>query len=84
MGWIVDHLVTVYRLLMLFRVERHARMINSINLNGVGKKRARPVLGQDPEIHLDGLRKTTELSVMIVVDSANIRTVRNKALIVSD
>ena len=81
---IADHLVTLYRLNLLFSVERHARMINSINLNDFGTKRVWPVLGQHPDIRLDRLRKTSELFVMIVVDSANIRTVRKKALIVSD
>lgn len=76
MRWIVDYLVTLYRIHLLFRFERHARMIDSIYLNNVGRKRAWPVLRQDPDIHLARLRKTTELFVMIVVDSANIRIVR--------
>lgn len=84
MRWTIDHLVTLYELHQLFRVERHARMIDSINLNDVGRKWAWPVLRQDPEIHLDRLRKITELFVIIVVDTANIRTVRKKALIFSD
>jgi len=80
---IVDHLVTLYRINLLFSVERNARMINSINLNDFGTKRAWPVLGQYPDIHLDRLRKTSELFVMIVVDSANIRSDRKKALLVT-
>jgi hypothetical protein len=59
-------------------------MIDSINLNNVWRKGTWPVLRQDPEFHLDGLRKTTELFVVIVVDSVNISTVRKKALIVSE
>jgi hypothetical protein len=46
MRWIVDHLVMLCRLYMLFSVERHARMIDSKNLNDVGRKRAWPVLRQ--------------------------------------
>jgi len=84
MRWIVDHLVTLYQIHLLFSVERHARMIDSKNLNDVGRKQAWSVSGQYPDIHLGRLRNTSELFVMIVVDSANIRTVRRKTVIVSD
>jgi hypothetical protein len=59
-------------------------MIDSINLMMLGGRGTWSVLRQDPEFHLDGLRKTTELFVVIVVDSVNIRTVRKKPLIVSE
>jgi hypothetical protein len=49
-------------------------------LGGSGRRVLRPYL----DIRLDELRKTIEFSVMIVVDSANIRTAGIKLRIVTD